>query len=137
VLPTTITFLRNSGELQLTVSNDLNQRVAGVRLRVRSTDARLVVDESLSRPLTLEPGTRSSVRVPVRALGGGQVSLQAQLLAPSGGPVGQAEQVRVRVRPTDSWVITAGGVLVALVLVVGLVRAVRRPRRQPGSSSDE
>jgi hypothetical protein len=135
VLPTTITFLRNSGELQLTVSNGLDQRVDGVRLKVWSTDARLVVGETLSQRLTLEPGTRATVRVPVTALASGQVRLQAQLLAPSGGPVGRPEQVRVRVRPTDSWVITAGGVLAGLVLVVGLVRAVRRPRQGSGEPS--
>lgn len=130
VLPTQITFLRNSGEVQLTVSNDLDQPVTGVRLRVSATDRRLVVDEAFSRPLDLGPRTRASVRVPVTALASGEVRLQAQLVAPSGEAVGALREVQVRVRPTDSWVVTVGGALAAIVLVIGLVRAVRRPRRR-------
>ncbi|HEX3004432.1 MAG TPA: DUF6049 family protein, partial [Angustibacter sp.] len=130
VLPTTITFLRSSGELQLTVSNDLTEAVHGVRLRVVAPSPRLVVSRELSEPLDLPPGSRASVRVPVRALASGQVDLQAQLVAPSGAPIGATEQVKVRVRPTDSWVLTMGGAVAGLVVVVGLVRALRRPRRR-------
>ncbi|KQX61875.1 DUF6049 family protein [Angustibacter sp. Root456] len=130
VLPTTITFLRSSGELQLTVSNDLPEAVHGVRLRVVAPSPRLVVSRELSEPLDLAAGSRASVRVPVRALASGQVDLQAQLVAPSGSPIGETEHVKVRVRPTDSWVLTVGGVVAGLVVVVGLVRALRRPRRR-------
>jgi len=131
VLPTTITFLRSKGRLQLTVSNDLDQRVEGIRLRVVAPSPRLVVTREVSRPLpALEPGTRASVRVPVRALASGQTVLQAQLLAPSGAPLGDLVQVRVRFRPTDSWVLSVGGVVIGLVVLVGLVRALRRPRRR-------
>ncbi len=131
VLPTTITFLRSSGQLQLTITNDLDQPVSGLRLKVLSSSARLVVSQPVSAPIAvLEPGTRISVRVPVRALAGGEVTLQAQLLAPSGATIGSTEQVQVRVRPTDSWVLSVGGVVVGLVLAVGLVRALRRPRRR-------
>jgi hypothetical protein len=130
VLPTTITFLRSSGELQLTVSNDLPEAVHGVRLRVVAPSPRLVVSREVSEPLDLPAGSRASVRVPVRALASGQVDLQAQLVAPSGAPIGQTEHVKVRVRPTDSWVLTVGGAVAGLVVVVGLVRALRRPRRR-------
>ncbi|MGN6613368.1 MAG: DUF6049 family protein [Angustibacter sp.] len=130
VLPTTITFLRSSGELQLTVSNELPEAVHGVRLRVVAPSPRLVVSREVSEPLDLPPGSRASVRVPVRALASGQVDLQAQLVAPSGAPIGRTEHVKVRVRPTDSWVLTVGGAVAGLVVVVGLVRALRRPRRR-------
>ncbi|MGN6301066.1 MAG: DUF6049 family protein [Angustibacter sp.] len=130
VLPTTITFLRSSGELQLTVSNDLTQAVHGVRLRVVAPSPRLVVSREVSDPLDLPPGSRASVRVPVRALASGQVDLQAQLVSPSGSPIGETEHVKVRVRPTDSWVLTVGGAVAGLVVVIGLVRALRRPRRR-------
>ncbi|GAB3592558.1 DUF6049 family protein [Angustibacter peucedani] len=130
VLPTTITFLRSSGQLVLTISNDLDQPVHDLRLKVVAPSPRLVVSQEVSDPLTLQPGTRASVRVPVRALASGEVALQAQLLAPSGAVLGATEQVKVRVRPTDSWVLTVGGVVVGLVLAVGLVRALRRPRRR-------
>jgi hypothetical protein len=130
VLKTTITFLRSSGELRLTISNSLLQKVTGVRLRVLAPSPRLVVEQEVSDPIDLAPGTRTSVRVPVRALASGEVALQAQLLAPSGLPIGAPVSVQVRVRPTDSWVLTVGGVIVGLVLLVGLVRSLRRPRRR-------
>jgi hypothetical protein len=130
VLPTTITFLRSSGELQLTVSNELDESVQDVRLRVVVPSPRLVVSQEVSEPITLPAHSRASVRVSVRALASGQVDLQAQLVAPSGAPIGETEHVKVRVRPTDSWVLTAGGAIAGLVVVVGLVRALRRPRRR-------
>ncbi|WP_426564217.1 DUF6049 family protein [Angustibacter sp. McL0619] len=130
VLKTTITFLRRSGEFQLTISNTLPQRVTGIRLRVLAPSPRLVVSKEVSDPIDLAPGTRTSVRVPVRALASGQVALQAQLVAPSDLPIGAPVQVEVRVRPTDSWVLSVGGVIVGLVVLVGLVRALRRPRRR-------
>jgi Family of unknown function (DUF6049) len=130
VLPTTITFLRSSGELQLTISNDLDQPVHDVRLRVVVPSPRLLVSQEVSDPVTLPARSRASVRVSVRALASGQVDLQAQLVAPSGAPIGDTEHVKVRVRPTDSWVLTAGGAVAGLAVVVGLVRALRRPRRR-------
>ena len=51
-------------------------------------------------------------------------------MGPVGAPVGDPVQVRVRFRPTDSWVLSVGGVVVGLVVLVGLVRAMRRPRRR-------
>ena len=132
VLKTTITFLRSSGELQLTISNDLPLKVTNLRLRVVAPSPRLVVSQEVSDPIDLAPGTRTSVRVPVRALASGQVALQAQLIAPSGGAVGDPVAVQVRVRPTDSWVLSVFGVIVGLVVLVGLVRALRRPRRRTG-----
>ncbi len=130
VLPTTITFLRSSGELQLTISNELDEPVHDVRLRVVAQNPRLVVSQEVSDPLDLPARSRASVRVSVRALASGQVDLQAQIVAPSGAPIGDTEHVKVRVRPTDSWVLTVGGVIAGLVVVVGLVRALRRPRRR-------
>ena len=73
VLKTTITFLRSSGELQLTISNGLPQKVPNLRLRVIAPSPRLVVSQEVSDPIDLAPGTRTSVRVPVRALASGQV----------------------------------------------------------------
>ena len=132
VLKTTITFLRSSGELQLTIRNDLRLKASNLRLRVIAPSPRLVVSQEVSEPIDVAPGTRTSVRVPVRALASGQVALQAQLIAPSGGAVGDPVAVQVHVRPTDTWAFSVLGVIVGLVLLVGLVRALRRPRRRSG-----
>jgi hypothetical protein len=80
--------------------------------------------------LTLEAGQRTGVRVPVRALASGLVTLQARLITPSGAQIGVPQQVQVRLRPTDSWLLTAGGVVVGLAVLFGLVRSLRRPRRR-------
>jgi hypothetical protein len=130
VLPTTITFLRSSGELQLTIANDLDLPVSDLRLQVVAPSPRLVVQRTQSEPISLQPHTRTSVRVPVRALASGKVDLQARLVAPSGAPIGAVESVQVRVRPTDSWALTVGGAVVVSVFLVGVVRALRRPRRR-------
>ncbi len=128
VIPTNITFLRKSGEMRLTVANDSDQQVTGVRLKVVSGDRRLVVDTAESKPLTLGAGTRASVRVPVTALASGEVDLSAELISPSGSRIGLAKSVRMRVRPTDSLAISIGGVIAALVLSIGLFRTMRRQR---------
>ncbi|MGL5828612.1 MAG: DUF6049 family protein, partial [Angustibacter sp.] len=128
VLPANITFLRKSGEMRITVVNDSDQKVSGVRLRVVSADRRLVVEAPESRSLTLGAGTRVSVRVPVTALASGEVDLSAELIAPSGSRIGMAKSVRMRVRPTDSLAISIAGVIATVVLGVGLFRTMRRQR---------
>jgi hypothetical protein len=130
VLPTNITFLRRSGELRLTISNQAERRISGIRLRVTSADPRLRVDTELSAPLTLEPKTRASVLVPVTTVASGNVRLLAQLVTAEGSDVGAAENVQIRVQQTDSWAVIAGGVVAALMLAIGLLRTIGRQRRR-------
>ncbi|HKG52514.1 MAG TPA: DUF6049 family protein [Actinomycetales bacterium] len=130
VLPSTINFLANDGRLQVTVANGLNQRVQGVRLEVTVPSPKLQVVQPRSAPLTLEAGQRTGVRVPVRALASGLVTLQARLITPSGAQIGVPQELQVRLRPTDSWLVMAFGGVVGLALVFGLVRSLRRPRRR-------
>ena len=130
VLPSSVNFLTSSGRLQITVTNELPEAVSGLRLRVTSTNPRLRVTVGDVAAPDLAPGTRAQVQVPVRALGSGKVRLDAQLVSPSGRPLGRREQVSVRAQPTGTWALWVVGGVVALVLVVGLVRALRRPRRR-------
>jgi hypothetical protein len=130
VLPSTINLLSNDGRLQVTVANGLDQRVRGVRLEVTAPSPKVQVVQPRSAPLTLEAGQRTGVRVPVRALASGLVTLQARLITPSGAQIGVPQEVQVRLRPTDSWLLTAGGVVVGLAVLFGLVRSLRRPRRR-------
>ena len=132
VLPSSVNFLTSSGRLQITVTSGLDNAVTGLRLRVSSTNPRLRVTGGDVAIPDLAPGTRAQVQVPVQALGSGKVLLNAQLVSPSGRPLGQLEQVSVRAQPTGTWALSVVGGIVALVLVVGLVRALRRPRRARG-----
>ena len=130
VLPSSVNFLTSSGRLQITVLNELPETVSGLRLRLTSTNPRLRVTGGDVATPDLAPGTRAQVQVPVQALGSGKVRLDAQLVSPSGRPLGRREQVSVRAQPTGTWALGVVGAVVALVLVVGLVRALRRPRRR-------
>ena len=135
VLPSSVNFLASSGRLQITIINELPEAVAGLRLRVTSTNPRLRVTGGDVPAPDLAPGTRAQVQVPVQALGKGTVRLDAQLVSPSGRPLGQRQQVSVRAQPTGTWALGVVGAVVGLVLVVGLVRALRRPRRRPAKGA--
>jgi hypothetical protein len=110
--------------------NGLDRPVRGVRLEVTAPSPKLQVVRPRSSALTLQAGQRTGVRVPVRALASGLVTLQARLITPSGAQIGASQAVQVRLQPTDSWLLTAVGVGVGLVVLVGLVRSLRRPRRR-------
>jgi hypothetical protein len=130
VLPSTVNFLTNDGRLQVTIANGLDRPVRGVRLEVIAPSPKLQVVRPTSAPLTLQAGQRTGVQVPVRALASGLVTLQARLITPSGAQIGVPQVVQVRLQPTDSWLLTAVGIAVGLVVLVGLVRALRRGRRR-------
>lgn len=129
VLPSSVNFLTNSARLQITVVNGLPETVTGLRLRVTSANPRLrVVGSDVATP-SLAPATRAQVQVPVQALGSGKVQLTAQLVSPSGRPLGQSVAVTVRAQPTGAWALWVLGAVAAAVLGVGVVRALLRPRR--------
>jgi hypothetical protein len=130
VLPTRANFLATDASLPFTVANDLDQKVTGLRLKVTAPNPRLEVRQEVSDPVDVAAGTRVRVEVPVRAIAAGRVSLTAQLLTPSGREIGDAVSVQVRTQPPGTWVMWVIAAAVGLVLVIGLVRAVRRPRRK-------
>lgn len=137
VLPTRANFLATNASLPFTVANDLDQRVTGLRLRVTAPNPRLEVRQELSDPIEVAPGTRVRVEVPVRAIAAGRVSLTAQLLTPSGRELGAPVSVQVRTQPPGTWALWVVGAVVGLVLLVGVVRAVRRPRRKVALTADD
>ncbi|HEX8495943.1 MAG TPA: DUF6049 family protein, partial [Actinomycetales bacterium] len=130
VLPSSVNLLASSGRLQITIVDGLSQDVSGARLRVTSTNPRLLVREQEVEVPDLASGTRTQVLVPVQAIASGVVQLKAQLIAPSGSEIGREVTVTVRAQPTGSWALWVLGGVAAVVMVVGLVRALRRPRRQ-------
>ncbi|HET8615019.1 MAG TPA: DUF6049 family protein [Actinomycetales bacterium] len=140
VLPTRANFLATNASLPFTVANGLDQTVTGLRLKVTAPNPRLEVRQDLTDPFDVAAGTRVRVQVPVRAIAAGRVSLTAQLVTPSGRELGDAVSVQVRTQPPGTWVMWVVAAAVGLVLLVGLVRAVRRPRRKvvvPHATSGE
>lgn len=131
VLPSSVNLLASTGRLQITVLDGLPQDVSGARLQVTSDNPRLRVREEVVKVPDLAAGTRAQVQVPVQAIASSVVRLNTQLLTPSGRPIGRREvTVTVHAQPTGSWALWVLGGVAAVVVLVGLVRALRRPRRQ-------
>jgi hypothetical protein len=127
----TINFFADSGDITVTISNQLARPVRGVLLHlqprkylVQVTDAEKAVD--------VEAGGHASARFHIKAVGGGTVPVDAMLRAPNGaplGPLGAPSQLKINVHPTSGWIMWVLGALAALILVIGLWRAVRRGPR--------
>ncbi|PFG39796.1 hypothetical protein ATJ97_2312 [Georgenia soli] len=123
----TYNLINSSAGLPVHVRNELSTD-ATVEVSLRPSDQRLQVPGPVS--LTIPAASQASVTVPVRAVGSGDVTVSVELLGPDGRTVGTPADLRVRARPDWENVGTAvvAGVL-AVMLVVGLVRTVRKGRR--------
>lgn len=132
VSPGTVNFFADSGQLSVTVTNTLNREVRDVELTLTPRRAILRVDQP-TRSLALGANGRATVRFAVTALAQGEVPIDAATTTPHGLELGttdgQSSQLQVNVRPTSSWIYWVLGVLGGIVLVIGLIRAVRRGPR--------
>ncbi|MDQ3526379.1 MAG: DUF6049 family protein [Actinomycetota bacterium] len=127
VNPTTVNFLADEGLIQITVSNDLPVPVTDLRMTVTPGNGRLRVVEQ-PEPITIGAGSRATVQFRARAVAAGQVPLDTALTTPNGTQVSGAESMQIRVRPTGAWIYWVLGGVAGVILVLGLVRAVRPPR---------
>ena len=130
VTPTTINFLADQGTVLVTVVNDLPIAVEDVQLRLEPDNARLQVVQQ-PEPVSIGAGSRASVPFEARALTRGDVTLTARLSTPDGTDLGTGQQLAVNVRPTGIWIYWVLGGLAGIVLVLGLVRALRGTPRVP------
>lgn len=131
ILPlSNLNFLASDGNLTLSVANDLNQDVRGVRVVVQPGNGRLIVVKQAA-PIAVEADRRTTIKVHVRAVAGGIVPVTARILTPDGSQMGKAVTVRVHVRPTDTWAFWVLGVAAALIFLIGLFRTIRRGRARP------
>ncbi|GEK23103.1 hypothetical protein CXY01_36230 [Cellulomonas xylanilytica] len=110
--------------LPLVVRNDLTVP-ATVLLTVTPRKACLEVGEI--DPVVVEAQSETNVRVPLHSRANCSVVVSAQLTAPDGLPVSPAVRFTAQVAPTIESIGTiVVGVLLALGLVLGIVRTVRR-----------
>lgn len=117
-----INLIDKSAQLPISVSNGWNQAVS-VRLKLTPTDTRLQFDPV--ETLTIAPHSIGQFRIPVKAVGSGDVQVTVQLTNPAGQSIGAAETIQVRVRAeweSTGTYIVAG--LLAVVLVFGIVRRI-------------
>lgn len=123
----TTNFLADEGTLQVTVVNALSIPVEGVRLVLAPTNPRLrIVDQA--EPVTIGANSRAVVRVRAEALAAGLVPVTATLTTVDGTPIGVPGTITVRANPPGYTFYIVGGAVIALVLLLGIIRAVRRPR---------
>lgn len=129
----TTNFLADEGILQITVVNDLPVPVEGLRLVLTSTNPRLRI-VSQPEPIRIEKQSRATVQVRTRAVAAGLVTVNASLRTSDGTPVGAGATITVRANPPGRAFYVISGLVVALFLVVGLVRSLRR--RGSGGAGD-
>jgi hypothetical protein len=127
VAPQTTNFLADEGTLQVTVVNDLGVAVDGVRLLLSPTNPRLRI-VSQPDPIQIAAGSKAVVPVRAEALAAGLVPVNATLTTPDGTPIGVPGTITVRANPPGYTFYIVGGATVALILVFGIVRSLRRSR---------
>ena len=115
----------------VTVVNRLDVDVRNVRVvfepEGRPPRLRVVAEPA---PLTIRAGSRTTVRVQVEAIAAGVVPVSTHLATPANTRLGSDATVRVRVQPTNGWLMLGLGGLAGVVFIAGLFRALRvgRPR---------
>lgn len=129
VSPTTedgINVVSTSAELPVNVSNALREPVS-VTVRLRPDDPRLRADDAV--PVTVPAESQVLVRVPVHAVQSADVQVTVEVRTPDGAIVDDDTSFLVRVRAEWEGIGTAIlGSLLALGVVLGIVRTVRRGR---------
>jgi hypothetical protein len=128
VNPSTVNFLSDEGIMQVTVVNDLPVPVEGVRVQVRP-DSTLLRIVQQPEPISIGAGSRATVSFTAQAVTRGVTAVSARLTTPNGTMLGDDAVVRVRVQPTGVWIYWVLGTVAGLVLVLGLVRALRSEPR--------
>jgi hypothetical protein len=125
--PSDILLVSRSGELPLRVATTLDQDVH-LRLRLEPSDSRLVADEQVD--VLIPAGGEATVQVPVHGVQSADVSARVVLTTRDGVVVDDSTTLEVRVRAEWEGIGSAvAGVLLAIGVVVGLVRTIRRGRR--------
>lgn len=119
----TVNLLAETGTLQVTIENGLDYTVQGIRLRLAPNNPRIQVIEQPG-PITIGPSSRTNVPVQVAAVAAGRAEIRAFLTTADGTQIGSPATISVSANPIDGTIYWVGGILVALVLLFGVVRAI-------------
>jgi hypothetical protein len=125
VVPRSFNFLAEQGTLTLTVENGLDFAIEDIRLVLAPTNPRMQVVRQ-PPPIRIGAESKTSVKVTVRAVAAGQADIRAFLTTADGTPIGQPAIIPVAANPLDSTFYWVGGVIAALVLVLGVARSLLR-----------
>lgn len=133
VVPDRINFFADSGQLQVTITNDLDVAVEEVQVVLTS----LVPSFRLTgtpEPVTIGARSRATVRVPATALAAGSVPIRVRLFSPGEQHIGVDNTVQVRAYPTGSWFYWLLAGVALLLFAAGLWRGRRRRRAAAADS---
>ncbi|MBT0993504.1 hypothetical protein KIN34_04295 [Cellulomonas sp. DKR-3] len=119
-----LTVIATEGDVRLTVSNDL---AVDARAEVLVEPRKACLTAGVADPVDLPASSDTVVNVPLSAHANCDVVVEVRLVGPSGQDVAQPIEFTARVTPTIESVGTVVvGILLALGLVLGIVRTVRR-----------
>ena len=128
IVPQTTNFLADEGVVQLTLVNDLDEPVRGVRAVLTPGNGRIVVVDP-GAPVDIAANAKATVSVRLAVLAQGLVPVSSWLITADGTRVGAVQQLTIRASPPGAWLYVTMSILFGLILIAGIVRAVRRPPR--------
>ncbi|MGC5627802.1 DUF6049 family protein [Georgenia sp. Z1344] len=124
-----INLIASTADLPVRVVND-GETDARVTVVVDPDDPRLEAPEGVE--IVVPAGGQETALVPVSAIGSGDLPVQVRLVTPDGDQIGDAATIVVRVRAGwEGTGVRIAGLVLALLVVVGLVRRIRRGVRVP------
>lgn len=126
--PSTIQLITPEAPLRFYVQNDLPW---AVNLDLVAVPDNLRLEVERVTPVRAEPGTNTTVQVPVRArVGNGEVLIELGLISPTGQQIGPTRYADVQVRADWEGIgVIVLAALIGLLLIAGLARTVLRRRR--------
>lgn len=128
-----VSFPGEQGRVPVTVSNDLAVAVTvGLTL---SASPSYRIEPAPIEPVTVPPGQRLSLEVPVRVVGSDPLVVTAQLLTPQGEPYGPGEPFTLRTSAYSRVAAWAVGLAFAALIVMAVASILRRVRTS-GDSDD-
>ncbi len=123
-----VAFPGEQGRVPVTVSNDLPVAVT-VGLTLSATPSFRIVPEPVP-PVTVPPGQRLSLEVPVRVVGPEALTVTAQLLTPEGLPYGPGEDFELRTSAYSRVAAWAVGLAFGALILMATWSTVRRFRKR-------
>ena len=123
----TINVISSSADLPLRIQSRLSQGVT-VRVHLKPGSTRLQASNDVT--VTVPPHGQVSATIPIKAVGSGDIDVHISLLASDGTPVGTPLTLHTRVRADwENLGTTAIAAVLAVMMLAGIVRTVRRGRR--------
>ncbi|MFB7249519.1 DUF6049 family protein [Microbacterium sp. NPDC056234] len=134
--PAPIQLISANVDLPVWIRNDLPWPV-NLNLEVLPSDSRVVIEPYTQ--VQAQPQSNTRVLIPVQSrVASGELQVSFTLTSPTGVQIGAPQTAQVTVRA--EWENIGLGILasmIVLLLVFGIVRTVRRRRRDRATSSDE